>query len=538
LSRSLFSWWRRGAAQPAAGSRAIFEGVRRSVVAVTVAGVVLVAGVAAVGAGMAVASNDQMVGVRVSDEQSTAIASAVGSCPMLTSARLAGQLMVESGLNNDASRTASGGQGIAGFNGTRWKQWAPWPDASRSDVSANVIGLAHQMCDLSGQLRLAGVPGDSWHLSLAAYRSSLDKVKSGADMSKSVKDYVDKSSSYADYYGKLPQFGGHGTTASASAAPTDAKPLPQQDVAPVLAAGKVCPQVSSASVAALLMASSGLDANKLGAGGRQGIAQFLPEVWQSYSAKGASPWDSPHAIPVVGSALCGMAKELSGLPGDPFMLAVSAFRAGPMTVRQDGGASDADTKSFLDRVSNYSSYYALDSRLKAAQPAGTPTSKPAPPATSRGATVPVKPSQSPKAHTPDVVKPTTEDLPGQLVRQEASGKCLDAGVAQDGTYVVIHDCSSGSASQRWYVGDDGTIRSVFTGRCLDVANEGTFNGALVQVADCTGNPAQQWKFNGAALHTTLSGKCADSAGDSKANGTRIDIQICVANDQQTWKRTN
>ena len=74
-----------------------------------------------------------MTGRAVTNEQLTAIVAAARSCPMLTPARIAGQLMAESGLDNRAQKTASGGRGIAGLDDDDWKAWKPWPDAQRSD---------------------------------------------------------------------------------------------------------------------------------------------------------------------------------------------------------------------------------------------------------------------------------------------------------------------------------------------------------------------------------------------------------------------
>jgi hypothetical protein len=70
-------------------------------------------------------------------------------CPALSPPKLAGQLMEASRFVPDAT-TSAGGQGIAGLTDAVWKKWAPWPDASRTDSRASILGLAHYMCELIG----------------------------------------------------------------------------------------------------------------------------------------------------------------------------------------------------------------------------------------------------------------------------------------------------------------------------------------------------------------------------------------------------
>jgi poly(3-hydroxybutyrate) depolymerase len=70
------------------------------------------------------------------------------------------------------------------------------------------------------------------------------------------------------------------------------------------------------------------------------------------------------------------------------------------------------------------------------------------------------------------------------------GKCLDAPTnATSGARVQIWDCHGG-ANQQWNVGTNGTITSVQTGLCLDVA--GTANNSAVTVATCNSGAGQRW----------------------------------------------
>ncbi|MEV6709753.1 transglycosylase SLT domain-containing protein, partial [Micromonospora wenchangensis] len=350
--------------------------IPRRTAAFVVAGLaVLSMVVAAVGWGAAEARDDDLTGRPVSKEHLTTIQSAARSCPTLTPARLAGQLMAESGLDGRADRTASGGQGIAGLDAAAWKAWAPWPGAERSDPAANILALAHLMCDLSGQVRLADVPGDTWRLSLAAFHTGLDEVRDAEGVPTDAVRYVDQASGYAAYYGKLTAFGGSGQPRPSTGV-QQPKAVPGSYTALVVRAGSVCAEVTPPLVAAQLMALSGFDANLLGPEGQRGVAQFRPEVWQAYGPSDASAWDPQEAIPAAGTALCALHKELSGLEGDPSLLALAAYRNGPAAVRQAGGDLDAGTQAYLRTVREHTDYYALDNRLRPAPPSASPSPSP------------------------------------------------------------------------------------------------------------------------------------------------------------------
>ena len=272
--------------------------IPRAVLAAVLAGLAVLSAVAAtISWGVASARDDTVVGAPVSEKQMTAIVAAARSCPVLTPARIAGQLMAESGLNNKARETASGGQGIAGLDDDDWKRWKPWPDAQRADSSANILALAHQMCDLSGQLRLAGVVDDQWRLAVAAFHAGLSPVVETKGVPADAVEYVDLVSGYAGYYERLRQFGEPGTPAPTASPADGSKNIPAQYVPLVVEAGSVCEQVTPPMVAAQLMALSGFDPNMLGPTGQRGIAQFLPELWQAYGPEGGSARDRRRGDP-------------------------------------------------------------------------------------------------------------------------------------------------------------------------------------------------------------------------------------------------
>ncbi|GAB7044204.1 MULTISPECIES: RICIN domain-containing protein [Catenuloplanes] len=506
---------------------------------------------AVLGWGVARADDEKITGNAVSDVQLSAILRAAHSCPMLGSHRIAGQLMAESGFDATATGTASGGSGLAGLKDADWKKWAPWPGAPRTDTTAGALALAHRMCGLSGELRQAGVQGDPWRLSLAAYHSGLDAVTEAGGVPEAAQLYVDESAGYAAYYADLPQFGGAGAVEVVDAVVGDtpeAQPLPDAYVGLVAEAGRICPEVTPAAVAAELMAASAFDEGKLGEAGRQGVAQFRSDVWSRYAPPGASAWEPGSAIPALGRVLCALTDELDGLEGDPYAAALAAFHAGPDTVRRAGGLPDVMTRAFLKKVTDYTDYYRLDSRLGApvapspvagspsasaspsakATPSATPSPTPGTPAQA-GAPAPVAPAPQGTTAAP---KPPV--LPGQQITHWKTGKCVDAGAATDGVIMTVTDCNPTSrTAQRWDVRSDGTIRSYLTGLCLDVAWAKVENNVKVQTANCNGTAAQQWTIADNTLYTGLDSNYCLDVNQSEA-GLPVVIWWCVHHDKQSW----
>jgi hypothetical protein len=100
-----------------------------------------------------------------------------------------------------------------------------------------------------------------------------------------------------------------------------------------------------------------------------------------------------------------------------------------------------------------------------------------------------------------------------------------------GALAGVHcsDASSPSESTRQAasgVGFTGPLQSQnAAGLCLDVVGQGTANGTAVQLWSCSGNPNQQWTYNGTTL-TVYGDKCLDVTGGGTANGTRLQIWDC------------
>jgi len=167
-----------------------------------------------------------LTGLPVPADQLQAINTAAASCPELTAPRLAAQVMEASGFNPDAT-TAGGGSGVAGLTAAQWQQWVPAPGAARTDVTANILALAHDICDLAGHVRAAAVPGDLWRLALAAFHVGLPAVIAADGIPADAAGYVSTVAAYAAWYAQQPQFGGTGAatptpmpTTSATASPS------------------------------------------------------------------------------------------------------------------------------------------------------------------------------------------------------------------------------------------------------------------------------------------------------------------------------
>ncbi|MGW5580870.1 ricin-type beta-trefoil lectin domain protein [Micromonospora chokoriensis] len=486
--------------------------------------------VAAIGWGAAAAQDDHLTGRSVSDAEAAALRTAARSCPVLTPARLAGQLMAESGLDARANPTKSGGEGIAGLNAGAWKKWAPWPGAERSDSAANITALAHLMCDLSGQLRVAEIEGDPWRLSLAAFHIGLDEVRTKKKVPSAAFEYVEQSSGYAVFYGGLAALGVAGAAESSRAQPQP-KAVPVKYIELVLQAGKTCKAISPAAVAAQLMAQSGFDANKLGDRDERGIAQMLPEVWHAHGPAQSSPWAPEVAIPALGAAMCALNEEFKGMEGDPYLLALSAYRNGPTAVRQARGDLDHETEAFLRTVRQFTDFYALDGRLKPESPSTKPTVTSPPSSTSPGGGKQPKAKPTPKPTLP-AGKPITRPANTIQLFNEQLGLCVSTGAGRGGTPLSLQQCHE-DKSQWLSYGSDGTMRS--QGLCVEVARSETKDGTPVQLAACTGSLAQEWKWNSSG-RSLMSGlvptSCLDHHGFEV--GAPLNIWYCVSNKKQTW----
>lgn len=176
---------------------------------------------------------------------------------------------------------------------------------------------------------------------------------------------------------------------------------------------------------------------------------------------------------------------------------------------------------------------ALTAAPNPSHPGSSPQAVQPPPAAHATAPV-VNPPPAVVNPPPPVTQPTTPRTTapaGRALVSAQSGKCLRAN-ATDGSPVQLYSCD-GSSQQRWTVMSDGTIRT--GGMCLDAAWGSTANATIVQVVRCSGNPAQQFRLNGAAdLVNVQADRCVDVKDHNTANGTTIQLWDCSGNSNQKW----
>jgi len=111
--------------------------------------------------------------------------------------------------------------------------------------------------------------------------------------------------------------------------------------------------------------------------------------------------------------------------------------------------------------------------------------------------------------------------------------------------VITWACNSADKAQQWIGFSDGTI--TINGFCLDVNKNGTADRTPVDIFACNQGKNQQWTLtpitSGPAkgkteLKSVQSGKCLDIKGASTANGTQLEIFTCNGGNNQAWSWTS
>ncbi|MBB4959072.1 ricin-type beta-trefoil lectin domain protein [Micromonospora polyrhachis] len=174
-----------------------------------VAALVVVAGTTAAFATTNSGSDDSrpLPGVVVPAALRQPIVQAARSCMALTPARLAGQIMEESRFAAGETNSRNG-RGLAGLTDEAWNAWHPWPGADRLDPKANIAALAHYLCDMVGQARVAKAAGDTWRLAVAGHHSGPATVKASVGMPEEADKYVKRVARFTAWYERQPYFDG------------------------------------------------------------------------------------------------------------------------------------------------------------------------------------------------------------------------------------------------------------------------------------------------------------------------------------------
>ncbi|WP_280664256.1 MULTISPECIES: RICIN domain-containing protein [unclassified Kitasatospora] len=110
-----------------------------------------------------------------------------------------------------------------------------------------------------------------------------------------------------------------------------------------------------------------------------------------------------------------------------------------------------------------------------------------------------------------------------------AGKCLSGSAGTDGTPLILSACN-GTATQKWAATSDGTIQT--NGLCMDAAWGSTAPGTVVQVARCSGNPAQHFSLTSGMLYSAQAKLCAGAVN----GGTAIQLLPCDQSAAELFKR--
>nr|WP_272923954.1 RICIN domain-containing protein [Streptomyces sp. SID3343] len=119
------------------------------------------------------------------------------------------------------------------------------------------------------------------------------------------------------------------------------------------------------------------------------------------------------------------------------------------------------------------------------------------------------------------------------MKNPISGKCLSGSAGSDGTHLMLWSCN-GDVNQKWDIKSDGTIRT--KGLCMDAAWGGTASGTYVQIAYCSGNPAQQFTLRGSTLYSKTADKCVDLWNNGTRDGAEVRLYQCTNGGNQKWVR--
>jgi hypothetical protein len=521
---------------------------RRGRLELTASGAVVVLLIgAAFGVGPAIAAAGQTPGNPVPAGELPYVVAAALSCPTLTPPRVAGQLMALSGFD-----TSDSGASVAGLSDVDWTKWKPSDAAQRDDPQANILALSHQTCELVGEIRGAGIDGDLWQLAVAAQHGGINAVLDAKGVPGAQKSFVDKVAGYASWYADQDQFAVEPAKTIPSSAPAveaaaPAVAVPSDLVGAINDAGKICPLVTPDRIAAQLRAASDFNVN-LRTDQGVGIAQFSTAMWDEYAGPKSSVWDANDAIATLGSAMCDLSNQFSGLTGaDPYTLALGAFQWGPDTIRMADGLPQTTVTQLATTAQQYVAGYQKDARLNGGQeetkpsaPASASASTPA--SASASATAP---AASPTTSSPS---PSAASTPAADRTTKAAPKLYDPSVRyqiQDGWAGAVLELPgdnvaslpSGTRVQLWsnlkapdqywriaaapavgYV----IITNDFLHKSLAVENAATTNQSkLVVETTNAGDPNQQWSLadagNGQLWITNHhSGKVMDLLGDDLA----------------------
>ncbi|MFD3530366.1 RICIN domain-containing protein [Streptomyces sp. NPDC058664] len=135
----------------------------------------------------------------------------------------------------------------------------------------------------------------------------------------------------------------------------------------------------------------------------------------------------------------------------------------------------------------------------------------------------------------------------ETLKAAHSGKCADVAdrSTADGAAVIQWGCAN-SVNQQFWLESVGNSRvqivARYSGKCLAPKDGSTANGAAIAQYTCNGTSAQQWRVTGSGstvqLSAVPSGKCLDVMNTSTNDGTPLIQWTCNSSAaNQKWLRT-
>ncbi|WP_380284256.1 RICIN domain-containing protein [Kitasatospora purpeofusca] len=89
------------------------------------------------------------------------------------------------------------------------------------------------------------------------------------------------------------------------------------------------------------------------------------------------------------------------------------------------------------------------------------------------------------------------------------------------------------------IGYDVEVRAVHSGKCLEIADWRTDDGAPLRQWNCTGGDNQKWRFNGdGTIVNVHSGRCLEVPGWNFQPGVQVGQWTCHGGANQKWEGFN
>ncbi|MEU9060412.1 ricin-type beta-trefoil lectin domain protein [Streptomyces sp. NPDC048430] len=202
--------------------------------------------------------------------------------------------------------------------------------------------------------------------------------------------------------------------------------------------------------------------------------------------------------------------------------------------------------AYKPQVRSLATEKVADSPVSTLPPSASPPAQPSPQAESKAPTPDPAPEkedsgagapEEPPAGGGEPEEPAAP-APGSHIISKAAGFCIEAtdqvqGEARDGTRLTIGKCEE-KANQKWEFLGDGTVHSL--GMCMDVAGAGKEDDTPIQLARCTGVPAQKFVLSGEGdLVNPQANKCVDANNLGRADGDVLRLWTCAGVAHQKWR---